>query len=219
MFRPRVGRLNASDMTYLLYPFLPHPFSYPSLSDFVRTPDGNFAMLGVGTHPGVEDAGRAYILKVDSVGNEIWYKEYFPPEVWDTPTAYDLEVTSDGGFAFVGNYHPFDEINYKSWVVKTDACGELQNLGCTEVVGVSESTTQAEAIFLSPNPCHNMLQAILPENAISMSLHDATGRTVMQEKIYYPNQQWNVSALERGVYVMRVVCEDGMVLTTRLLKQ
>jgi hypothetical protein len=49
-------------------------------------------------------------------------------------------------------------------------------------------------------------------------LYDQTGREVLEEKVYYPNQEWNVSALERGVYVLEVVREEGGVDSKRVVK-
>jgi hypothetical protein len=56
-------------------------------------------------------------------------------------------------------------------------------------------------------------------DAASVRLYDQTGREVLEEKVYYPNQEWNVSALERGVYVLEVVREDGGTLTKKIVKQ
>jgi hypothetical protein len=55
-------------------------------------------------------------------------------------------------------------------------------------------------------------------DAASVRLYDQTGRVVLEEKVYYPNQEWNVSALECGVYVLEVVREEGGVDSKRVVK-
>jgi hypothetical protein len=59
----------------------------------------------------------------------------------------------------------------------------------------------------------------LPVDAAAVQLYDQNGRLVLEEKVYYPNQQWDVSGLERGVYMVEVVSDSGGVKTVRLVKQ
>jgi hypothetical protein len=59
----------------------------------------------------------------------------------------------------------------------------------------------------------------LPVDAAAVQLYDQNGRLVLEEKVYYPNQQWDVSGLERGGYMVEVVSDSGGVKTVRLVKQ
>ncbi|MDZ7902375.1 MAG: hypothetical protein U5L01_07470 [Rheinheimera sp.] len=84
---------------------------------------GDFVILGWGAPDIQGEIIYAYLIKVNSLGEAIWEKTYYPPELSYELNAYDLEPTSDGGFAFVGNYRADGDWTFKTWVVKTDACG------------------------------------------------------------------------------------------------
>ncbi|MFM9986611.1 MAG: T9SS type A sorting domain-containing protein [Flavobacteriales bacterium] len=220
MAKPRVGKLNTDDMSIDVYDLLDHPFTYTYLSDFEPTPDGNFAMLGIGYDPDGEDQGRAFIIKVDQWGNEIWFKEYLPPEPWETPDAYDLEITPDGGFAFVGNYYPLegDLFCSKTWVVKTDACGDLQNDGCP--VGVDEVGNTKAVVNVYPNPAHDLLLIdFAPAGVASIELYDAQGKLVMQQKVSDTNTQFflNIIELPNSLYQMRLQNTAGQTIASETI--
>ena len=82
-----------------------------------------------------------------------------------------------------------------------------------------EETKISSDIQLWPNPCHNILKAVLPVDAASVRLYDQTGRVVLEEKVYYPNQEWNVSWLECGVYVLEVELADKRRTSAKLIRQ
>jgi hypothetical protein len=202
MFTPVVGRLDTEEMSIIEFPMLDHAYSYGGISDFEATNDGNFVMLGKGHEYGGEDQGRAYLIKVDPWGNEFWFKEYFPPEPWDTPSAYDLEITNDGGFAFVGNYHPYVEgiYYYKTWVVKTDACGELEYDGCPPVTVLSEGEPSAFEMF--PNPASAEVEVCSEQSICSVMLKDECGRIVLREIANSFRLTVDVSHLAPGMYLL-----------------
>ncbi len=68
------------------------------------------------------EAHDAGLVKMDSLGNLIWARNYGPAET--TEVARDLALTSDGGFVLAG-YYGYDGANLESllYVVRTDADG------------------------------------------------------------------------------------------------
>jgi Secretion system C-terminal sorting domain len=166
--------------------------------------------------------GHMYIICTDTLGNEIWRNSYATGYSYYAESLLDINNADDGGYIATGTtYVIFDDFSLmqKNWILKIDACGYEQPSGCPAVVSTDEETKISSDIQLWPNPCHNILKAVLPNDAVGMRLYDQTGRVVFQENVYYPNQQWNVSALERGVYVMEVVMEDGSVEMVKMVKQ
>jgi hypothetical protein len=215
---PIVGTLNANDMTVSLFPVIDHDYYYGLITDFERTPDGGYAILYYGTTDPAVNA-RAFLVKTDEDGVEEWYKEYLPPEPYDTPTAYDLEITSDGGFAFVGNYHPQtdDVYYYKTWVVKTDACGELMDTGCPPTIGVDESNPSLVHMKVYPNPANNELHATTSVAGVaSAMLFDITGRKVWQTATPRYDQEfiWDIGALPPALYTLVLLNSDGVRMAT-----
>lgn len=217
---PRSGILNTDAMNIQLDPALDHDFIYGQITDFERTPDGGFAFLYYGEpDTNGEEFGFAWIVKLDSEGNEEWIKQYAPPEPYDTQTAYDLEITSDGGFAFVGNYHPYDQgvFYYKTWVVKTDACGDLQDSGCP--VGVEENNVRGYSFQMAPNPSRGIVQISSNQVFKNISIFDIAGKLVFTSAANYAALQTNMdfSGIASGLYLVEVQFEDGVAGIQRLI--
>jgi hypothetical protein len=161
------------------------------------------------------------ITKLTPEGEIIWQNEYLPPVTPDDlylPVAiYDMLQTPDGGYMCTGT--TFDNSNQLHWLLKIDNCGYEQPSGCPAVVSTDEETKISSDIQLWPNPCHNILKGVLPVDAASVRLFDQTGRVVLEEKVYYPNQQWDVSGLERGVYVLEVETVNKGRTSVKLIRQ
>jgi hypothetical protein len=154
-------------------------------------------------------------------GEIIWQNQYFSPasggSLYVEDMINDIIQTPDGGYMCTGT--AFDNSNQLHWLLKIDNCGYEQPSGCPAVVSTDDEETKISSdIQLWPNPCHNILKAVLPVDAVSMRLYDQTGRVVLEEKVYYPNQEWNVSALERGVYVLEVVRENSLTASIKIVK-
>jgi hypothetical protein len=68
-----------------------------------------------------DDTQLATIFKYDSLGNEIWHREYYTRTDIDQ-YFYDVIATKDGGLALCGS--AYDSLNIqRAWVVKTDCFG------------------------------------------------------------------------------------------------
>ena len=159
---------------------------------------------------------QAGIMKVTYEGELDWVKLYHPPNDFEFNVLYDIIPTPDGGFAAVGVSS--DNTAQKHWLLKLDNCGYEQPSGCPAVVGVNEEQNILQ-LQLWPNPFYNLLKAVLPQNASRVFITDMTGRIVQEEKVYYPNQQFDVSQLATGVYLFNVECDDGRVMGQRVVKQ
>jgi hypothetical protein len=87
----------------------------------VQTGDGGYALAGgtVSFGAGVCDA---WLVKTDAAGNMMWNQTYGET---NDDGAYALVETSDGGYALAGITGSFGAGNYDSWLVKTDASGNV----------------------------------------------------------------------------------------------
>jgi hypothetical protein len=73
---------------------------------------------------GDNEAGAAFLLKLDAYGNDLWYRPYGGVE--DDTRAYAVQATADGGYIVAG-YTYIAGLNYPvAYVVKTDSSGNLQ---------------------------------------------------------------------------------------------
>lgn len=160
------------------------------------------------------------ITKLSPELEVIWQHEYYSPDFGD-PYYFDTNLidmiqTSDNGYLCGGV--SYSDCCQKHWLLKLDYCGYEEPMGCPAVVDGVEQNKTEEEILLWPNPCNNILNARLPNSVREVRLIDQTGRIVMQEKVYFPNQQWNVSKLPAGVYLLEAIDENGLAITKRVIK-
>ena len=84
------------------------------------------AFLIGGTVQYQEDFNQnAFLLKLDSLGNIVWYQEYGDG---NEQRCRDLISTQDGGFIFVRRTNQLGTVDgsYDAWVVKTDSLGNIE---------------------------------------------------------------------------------------------
>ncbi len=187
-------------------------------TDFILDPDGGFAGLFYYYSPLASIQYEACVLKLNSDGTFDWINVYQPPNGFGNATLVDIEATSDGGFLAVGSCNDFaPTFVERGWALKIDNCGYEEPSGCPPVTGIEEFNDSN--IQCWPNPFLSQLKALLPQNAERVFITDATGRIVLEEKVFYPNQTWNLSSLSEGVYVMIVELESGQVISERIVKR
>ena len=205
------------------------PYQMPGLDDWIRgvqnrvvkqdAQDNYLVGCGVGRANNQIPDLTCVITKLDSNGIIIWQNIYQPPDYtdpeWYSGGMYDLIQTSDGGYLVSGVSYT---LNQKHWLLKIDACGYEEPMGCPAVVSVDENNSSPQ-LQLWPNPFYNTLKAVLPENTSRIFITDMTGRIVLEEKVYFPHQQFDVSQLSTGVYLFNVACDDGSVIGQRVVKQ
>lgn len=225
--KPRIGHFDAATMEVTLFDPIDREAKFHYLNDFAKAVGGGYVALGYGTIPDPEnpdnsnfDISFAYLLKVNEQGEEIWYHEYLPPVDHITPKVYDLEVTPDGGYAFVGDFRLVEDgelsNEQRQWVVKTDACGELEYNGCEAVVNTTEIQHHTTPdILVWPNPTSGMLNIQLSvANATQIEVFDIRGQTVYHHS--FPTSQkeltLDLSHLTPGLYGVRVISTTGIPL-------
>lgn len=219
--KPRAGRFNSATMEVELWEPFDHEMCIAYVTDAEQINSGEYVALGFGIKnvngSPIEGQEVVYMLKFDDQGNEIWYHEYYPPLPHLNPDAWDLEVTSDGGLAFVGNFRHLISQNEPApkytWVVKTDACGDVVFNGCPPPIGVSEQTAKS-SLMLYPNPAQTQLNIILPPGGNRAEVFDMRGQLVHSAFVYpgWDRTTVDVAGLSTGMYMVRVVKESGEVM-------
>ncbi len=92
------------------------------IESIVQTSDGGFA-LGATTESFASGWTECWLIKTDNFGNMQWNKTYGGAEAdW----IHSLIITSDGGFAFVGETSSFGAGSRDFWLVKTDSDGNIE---------------------------------------------------------------------------------------------
>jgi hypothetical protein len=225
-------KLNISDWS-IIYDY---PIAFPvfdagllssaaGFTDFINDPNGGYIGLFYYYNSSAAIGFQNCVIKLESNGNLDWINLYFSPIGFNHSGLVDISCTPDGGYVAAGSSAGFDQDVYveRAWLLKIDACGYEQPSGCPEVVGIEGDGRHPKPVEGSfpvwPNPFHTQLKAVLPPTATRVFISDATGRIVFEENIYYPRQEWNLSMLSDGVYVMSVELESGMMVSERIVKR
>ena len=90
------------------------------LYSVANSPDGGYLFLG-----GAESTGGydAYLVKTDVNGQEQWSRNY---DESSGDYAYRIIATEDGGYIFVGGVMNTTIADFRAWLVKLDAEGDLE---------------------------------------------------------------------------------------------
>ncbi len=89
--------------------------------DLINTNDGGYLISG--WEQVSSNFTQGYVLKLDSLGNEQWHKNYTTSEAGHSSVGF-ADQTIDGGFLFSGyTYHP--QTDADMYIVKTDALGNI----------------------------------------------------------------------------------------------
>jgi hypothetical protein len=156
--------------------------------------DGSLVVVGASYNAIDGDAG--YLLKTDSMGNEIWQQKYNVSTYPDL--FYDVLPTADGGFLLSGMCHPNTQ---DGWLLKVDSLG-CPYPNCT--VGIEEET-KAVAFNLWPNPAVNELHIELPGSVSSnFVLRDAIGRSIFQKAFNEKEYTFYLSTIPAGIYTAEI---------------
>jgi Secretion system C-terminal sorting domain len=207
----RCGIFDADAMSFQWFPAFEHLHYDLSVTNIIRLANGDFCLLGGGYVSASSDL-MGYMLRTDSLGNEIWWNVYYPPSGYYHGRTYDLVETPDQGLAFLGSVYKNEiPLIVCTWVVKTDACGDTQNLGCP--LGVEEMEKNS-LVTLYPNPTCDVLHVTLADQNFSeVSLCNLLGETLQTHNLRgLQNATFNTSNLSPGVYMVKLKRNSGEVV-------
>jgi hypothetical protein len=168
-----------------------------------ETPDSGLIICGISTN------NSAYLFKVNSVGDSLWYREFSP----NNNTKFNNVITtSDGGFAAVGVYTSLVGIE-NSYIVKTDGNGLLLSTAA-ELAKQNKSY-----LHLYPNPAkaYSSLHFIGEANS-TLTITNLQGQKIHSE-LLTSNDAYatiNTAALNAGVYLCSI-SNNGRLLANKKL--
>ncbi|MEN8249871.1 MAG: T9SS type A sorting domain-containing protein [Bacteroidota bacterium] len=162
-------------------------------------------------HPGHWRKKYGWLLKINEIGDSIWYREfnYYTGTESDFNMLYDLCLTSDGGYAMVGQAYTWTNPQ-AAWIIKVDSFGcdtpDCQTVHVEELFGNSP-----KELYVFPNPANNEINIgvknSISESPYSIIIFDIFGRK--QDVIAVPkgerNTRIDISKYPSGVYVAIVM--------------
>jgi hypothetical protein len=90
----------------------------------VQTADNGFAVVGYTNSFGKNERKDVYLVRTDSLGNELWYKTYGD---YNTDYGTCITQTKDNGFIISGTYTaPFSK-KTDIYLIRTDTQGKIEN--------------------------------------------------------------------------------------------
>jgi len=155
----------------------------------------------------------AWILKTDSAGNELWYREYMLlTATFSKNILYNVIPTSDNGFIACGTVWPYppDTGTQDSWVLKVDSLGCESPGNCW--VGQDEiwvkTFTPEKPFIVYPNPVTDKFTLefhINPEGA-ELELYNLTGQRVLHGRVPRERDlfEWDIGRIGSGMYILKV---------------
>lgn len=123
----------------------------------LRIGDSSIVMGTIHSGPNSDLRTESFLVKFNEEFQSDWYTELYYN---DCPTCenilYDMELAPDGGYVMVGTFTDTSvDFNPRTWLVKVDACGDLEWQGC-EPVGIGEfeiqSSNDGMKLQVWPNP-------------------------------------------------------------------
>lgn len=82
---------------------------------------------------------------------------------------------------------------------------------------LSNDTYKTFKFKIYPNPTNGNIIKIETNNAIEVEIYDVLGKNVLKGKVTSQNNTLNVGALRKGIYMVRLISEDGSI-TKKLIK-
>lgn len=191
------------------------------IDDFLKTPDGGYAvMMNFRENDPIQY--QPFILKLDSAYQYEWMKTYAPDSPWIQGALFDFEVTHDGGFIATGDfvYPPEPQSYFRHWVIKLDACGDVEYMDCPFVDVVEHSLDPGQGLFsVFPNPSSNIINISSTQEFESITIRDITGKVVYTSAMnnHVLQTHVDVSMLAKGLYLVEVDFGEGRVGARRLV--
>jgi hypothetical protein len=169
----------------------------------------------------------SWILCTDSLGNQLWYKEYALLQGdYSNNRLYDVKETSDGGLIGCGMVSPIipDTGTTDIWVMKMDSLGCVE-AGCDTTVDVVEFFESLGSGFsIYPNPVGEVFTvAFVNEHpqTYTLQIYDMYG-TKVKEKII-PAGKFSIrvssSTWPGGVYVAVLSSKGSPAVSLKFLVQ
>jgi hypothetical protein len=191
----------------------------------IMTVTDGYILMGKGfTDEGGQVDDLAWVMKLDEGFEQSWYREYVYEQCdLCTNTLYDIEQTEDGGYIMVGEYLDGIDPAARTWILKVDACGDEQWMGCEEPNGLFEEFEglRVSELEVWPNPIQSGTSAPLSVRlpyrveVVRVEIIDMFGRIsdstfliseagASHQKLEIRNQE-----LSAGMYSVVVTSRDG----------
>jgi hypothetical protein len=180
-------------------------------------PNGDFVCGGF-TSDSSFLSHRALLLRINNQGDSLLYKTY---EGLHSPVTfsffYDVSLDKDKGYVCTGMVVPVspDTGTQDIWILKLDSNGcEIAN--CIMYADVDNYKMEG-ILSLYPNPSDGIFYIHTTEAINSIQIINCIGKEI--EFKFQAADQIDLSAAPEGIYIYRIITEQGNIFSGKLIKQ
>jgi hypothetical protein len=185
-----------------------------------ETPDGGYIVAGE-TNWGTHGGNDVYLIKLDARGDTLWTRVYGSAS---HDTAYEVQVTSDGGYIIGGYGYDYAGGGYDFYLIR---------LGADASVGPGGRPLQRLKVDISPNPFTSSvgISYVLARPAsVQADIYDVAGRHVCalasgvaqeagRRSLVWEGRDGEGAALPAGIYFLSLHAGDARAVEKIVLVQ
>ncbi|MDB4656077.1 T9SS type A sorting domain-containing protein [Flavobacteriales bacterium] len=179
-------------------------------------PDGTLVATGPTNVTG-DGSQAGWLVKTDEIGDTLWTRTYNPSS--STDYLRNMLVMPNGDIVMVGFGRGENSSTQDGWILRVDSMGcEIEN--CFSV-GIEEEQKET-GLSVYPNPVTDVLRVRFADNSVhslvAITITDLLGRVVLRSS-EKGNTALDVSALKRGIYMLRTTDESGRMATVKFVRE
>jgi hypothetical protein len=97
--------------------------------------------------------------------------------------------------------------------------GDTATFILNPTLGVSEASHLTNSLRAYPNPANTLIQVTAATRMTVIEVYDLAGKCVHQQQVNKFSSLLNIEELVAGAYVLRVVDNNGLVITKKVIKE
>ena len=169
-------------------------------------------------------AGETYVFKASVLPDAAGQKSAYKLKVMDNSTQVAISDSPSTGLVWeelTVSYEAADTKNYKFRINKQygtqGASFDNFLVQCTTCATASISDQKAFEFSVYPNPSINFLNVKTQENLSSLQVLDILGKSIIMKKNV--KETLDISTLNKGVYFLKLISDNGLISTKRFIKK
>ncbi|MBL0129659.1 MAG: T9SS type A sorting domain-containing protein [Flavobacteriales bacterium] len=192
---------------------------FPATNDILPLPDGRMIIVGNFDHVRGVPRGGIAMINADGSLNEEYFVgascgNYSSPEVNYRYIA-GIVPAPDGSYYIYGAYRGYNDGTTSYWPWEQGFVSRLYGLN----VGVREHERFAFKLYPNPANATTTIELQHLPSAATVSLRDALGREVLQQRLSERSTTVQLQALSEGIYTLQFISEGKVIAQEKLIVQ
>ncbi len=167
---------------------------------------------------------EGFIVKLNPSGNFLWAKQFAcatsNSESPNRGVAIDssFNVYTTGQFFGNVDFDPGPAVYTLTSSVNFNGSAYIHKMSQAPV-GIIENSLKSN-VFIYPNPTNEFLNIELENlDKINIEIANALGQVVFEEMIEFKNAKLNIENLKPGLYFLKIIKEDEIIATQKIIKE